>query len=400
LLVVSSKKERKETDVRGHLRERSPGHWAIVIDTRDPQSGERRRRWHSFKGTKREAQLRCAQLIAEAQTGTAIHPDKITVAQFLDRFQTDWVATRVSPHTCERYGYNLSHARRHIGERPLQKLRPADLATFYATLARDEGLAPRTVRSVHVILHQALERAKIWGVIRDNPADLAKPPRPAGGETPMLQPDQAAVLLERLRGKPLFLIASLGLATGMRRNEMLALRWRDINLDGSRLTIEQSLEQTRALGVRTKAPKTERGRRTIALPAHIVTELRQHWREQQEQRLGMGLGKAPDDSPVFAAADGRHLSPNAITKRWPRAMAAIGMPAVTLHSLRHTHASMLIAKGVDILTISRRLGHSSPTITLGVYGHLIHGTDDRAAAIMDEAFGSKMVAGNARKPEK
>src|SRR5262249_8481018 len=106
------------------------------------------------------------------------------------------------------------------------------------------------------------------------------------------------------------------------------------------------------------------------------------------------VGKAPDSAPVFATADGGHLSPNAITKAWPPAMAAIGMPAATLHSLRHTHASMLINAGLDILTISRRLGHSSPTITLNVYGHLIHGGDDRAAQIMDAAFGSKMVASN------
>lgn len=216
----------------------------------------------------------------------------------------------------------------------------------------------------------------------------------------MLQPDQAAALLERLRGKPLYLIASLALGTGMRRNEMLGLRWQDVDLDAGRLTIEQSLEQTVAYGIRIKGPKTKHGRRTISLPAHLVTELRQHWREQQEQRLGMGLGKAPESAPVFAAADGRHLSPNAITKAWPAAMAAIGMPAVTLHSLRHTHASMLIASGVDILTISRRLGHSSPTITLGVYGHLIHGGDDRAAQVMNAAFGSKMVADSGKTPGK
>jgi integrase len=385
--------------MKGHIRERSPGRWAIVLEACDPITGKRKRRWHSFAGTKRQAQIECARLIAEQQSGAAIEPNKITLRQFLDRFQADWVATHVSPHTCERYGYALNHARRHIGERPLQKLRPADLAAFYATLAR-KGLAPRTIRSVHVVLHQALERAKIWGVMRDNPADLNKPPKAPNQETDMLQPEEAARLLEQLRGKPLYLIASLGLATGMRRNEMLALRWRDLKLDAAQLTIKQALEQTKTHGIRVKEPKTERGKRTISLPAHIVAELRQHWREQQEQRLGMGLGKAPDDSPVFAAADGRHLSPNAITKAWPRAMAAIGMPAVTLHSLRHSHASMLIAKGVDILTISRRLGHTSPTITLGIYGHLIHGTDDRAASIMDEAFGSKMVAGNARKAEK
>jgi len=216
----------------------------------------------------------------------------------------------------------------------------------------------------------------------------------------MLQPDQAAALLQRLRGKPLYLLASLALGTGLRRNEILGLRWQDVDLGARRLTIEQSLEQTAAHGIRVKGPKTKHGRRTISLPAHLVVELRQHRREQQEQRLGIGLGKAPDSAPVFATVDGGHLSPNAITKAWPVAMAAIGMPAVTLHSLRHTHASMLIASGVDILTISRRLGHSSPTITLSVYGHLIHGTDDRAAQVMDAAFGSKMVAASDRKPEK
>ena len=216
----------------------------------------------------------------------------------------------------------------------------------------------------------------------------------------MLQPAQAAALLDRLRGKPLYLLASLGLGTGMRRSEMLALRWQDIDLDAGRLTIERSLEQTTAGGVKPKTPKTRAGRRTISLPVRLVAELRAHWREQQEQRLGMGLGKAPEASPVFATADGRHLSPNAITKAWPVAMAAIDMPAVTLHSLRHTHASMLINAGLDILTISRRLGHSSPTITLNVYGHLIHGGDDRAAQIMEAAFGSKMVAGSTGKPEK
>jgi len=131
-----------------------------------------------------------------------------------------------------------------------------------------------------------------------------------------------------------------------------------------------------------------------------VAELRQHWRQQQEQRLGMGFGKAPDSASVFTTVDGGYLCPNTITTAWLRAMAAIGMPAVTLHSLRHTHASMLINAGLDILTISRRLGHSSPSITLGVYGHLIHGTDDRAAQIMEVAFGSKMVARGGEKLEK
>src|SRR5262249_17861449 len=139
------------------------------------------------------------------------------------------------------------------------------------TLAR-EGLAPRTIRLIHTVLHRALGQAKIWGVIRDNPADLAKPPKMPDQETSMLQPDQPSALLQRLHGNPLYLLVSLALGTGMRRNEMLGLRWQDVDLDAGRLTIEQALEETRARGIRVKGPKTKHGRRTISLPAHLVTE--------------------------------------------------------------------------------------------------------------------------------
>ena len=170
----------------------------------------------------------------------------------------------------------------------------------------------------------------------------------------------------------------------MRRGELLALRWQDVDLDGGKLRVEQSLEQTKA-GLQFKSPKTKHGRRSITLPASLVAELRAHWTAQQQQRLALGLGKAPDDALVFATWDGNARSPNALTKEWSVQMAAAGLK-VTLHALRHTHVSSLIAAGVDILTISRRLGHASPTITLGVYGHLFSNTDDRAAQVMEAMF--------------
>src|SRR5262245_21116913 len=275
--------------MKGHIRERSPGHWAIILDARGPVAGERKRRWHSFAGTKRQAQVRCAELVAELQSGTSVDPSKITVVEFLDRFDRDWAALHVSIRSRDRYRFALDHVRRHLGDRTLQKVHPADIAALYASLTR-EGLAPRTTRMVHTALHRALGQAKNWGILRDNPADIAKPPKAPNKETPMLQPSDAAGLLDRLRRQPLYLIASLALGTGMRRNEMLGLRWGDVDLDTGRLTIEQALEQTVTHGIRIKAPKTRHGRRTISLPAHLVAELRQHWREQQEQRLAPGLG--------------------------------------------------------------------------------------------------------------
>jgi integrase len=368
--------------MKGHIRERSPGKWAIILDAKDA-AGRRKRRWHSFAGTKWAAQIECARLIAEMQHGTAVDPNRIMVGQYLDRFLEDWAPLHITAGSVRRYGEVLAHVRRHLGDRRLQAIRPGDISGLYAALVR-QGLTPRTIKLVHSVLMRALKQAKMWGLLRDNPAEMVKPPKIQNRETDILQPDQARRLLKALHGKPLYLIASLALGTGMRRNEMLALRWSDLDLDANALTIETALEGN---STRVKRPKTKHSRRTISLPPHIVTELRGHWKAQQEQRLTLGMGRTPDDGYVFATFDGKAPSPNAVTKAWPVAMKSIGMPAISLHSLRHVHASMLIASGMDILTISRRLGHSTPTVTLGVYGHLIHGADDRAAQVMAAAFG-------------
>src|SRR5262249_42921926 len=183
--------------MKGSLIERSPGRWAIILDAKDPITGERKRRWHSFAGTKRQAQIRCAELVAELQSGTSVDPSKITVVEFLDRFDRDWAALHVSARSRDRYRFALDHVRRHLGDRRLKKVSPADIAALYASLTR-EGLAPGTTRMVHTALHRALGQAKNWGILRDNPADIAKPPKAPSNETPMLQPDQAAALLDRL----------------------------------------------------------------------------------------------------------------------------------------------------------------------------------------------------------
>src|SRR5262249_50907537 len=183
--------------VKGHIRERSPGHWAIVIDVRDPESGKRRRRWHSFRGTKRQAEIERAKLITEAQGGGAVDPSHETVAGFLGRFDRDWVAVNVSTRTAERYRQLLDHVCRHLGQRRLQKLRSDEVAGLYAALLRS-GLAARTINHVHSVLFQALGQAKTWKVIRDNVAETVKPPPVPDQELPILQPDRAREMLQAL----------------------------------------------------------------------------------------------------------------------------------------------------------------------------------------------------------
>jgi integrase len=213
-------------------------------------------------------------------------------------------------------------------------------------------------------------------------------------EIEVITVEQAQKILRCLRGRSLYPIIALALATGMRRGELLALRWSDVDLNAGRIQVERSLEQTKA-GLRIKEPKTKHGRRGIKVPPSVVTELRTHWMQQQQHRLKLGLGRAGDGDLVFPRRDGTLRSPNATSTEWRQLLAEFKLPAISLHALRHTHASQLIASGMDVLTISRRLGHASPTITLNVYGHLFGNSDDRAAEIIEVAFGKALTDENA-----
>ena len=251
----------------GHIRRRGERSWELKFDDgRDPATGKRRIRYVSFKGTKREAQIELTRLMAAHDKGDYIDPSKATVAQFLDRWHRDWAAINVGGKTRERYEELTSaHVKPHIGMMQIQKLQPVHLAELYAKLLREgnrqrgldkiTGLAPRTVGHVHRAIHKALNVAVEWGVVQRNVADVARPPKVDHKELEILSEKDARSLIEKLRGQPLYPIAVLGLATGMRRGELLALRWRDVDLDGGRLRVEQSLEQTKAGGTQIQVPE-------------------------------------------------------------------------------------------------------------------------------------------------
>jgi integrase len=246
---------------------------------------------------------------------------------------------------------------------------------------------------VHRVIHKALNVAVEWKLLSRNVATNAKPPKVQAREIEILGVEQAQKILQALKGHSsgLYPIIVVALATGMRRGELLTLRWGDVDLDAGKIRIEQSIEQTAASGLRFKEPKTKHGRRNIKVPPSVLAELKAHWKDQQELRLKLGLGRSGNDDLVFADWEGSVRNPNVTTRQWFRALAQLKLPAVSLHALRHTHASQLIAAGLDVLTISRRLGHASPTITLNVYGHLFANSDDRAADVVEAAFGKALT---------
>jgi integrase len=173
----------------------------------------------------------------------------------------------------------------------------------------------------------------------------------------------------------------VALFTGMRLGEALALRWSCVDLDGKVLKVREALEQTKAHGVCFKPPKSKAGRRDISLPDILVDALQKHRKAALELRMQLGVGKLPDDALLFATVDGLPLSPNAVSAAW-----ADFHPEATFHALRHCHASQLIDAGVDIVTISKRLGHAKPDITLRIYAHMFRKDDSKAAAAINAAL--------------
>ena len=377
--------------MKGHIRERSPGCWAIILDARDPLTGHRKRRWHSFKGTKRQAQFECARLISEIQRGIHTEPNKITVAEFMERWLTT-VRPNVAPRTLERYAEIVrTYIRPVLGATPLAKLQPAAISVAYAaalTGGRRKGtggLSARTVHHMHRVLKQALGQAVRWQLLSRNPADLVDPPRVERPQMKVWDVAAMAAALESARQLRIFIPALLAGLCGLRRGEIVALRWRNVDLERGQLAIVESAEQTRA-GVRLKAPKSGRGRK-VALPLKAVEELRA-WRTRQAQEL-LTLGvRLADDTFVCAREDGAMIQPQSLTHAWDRFITAAKLPRIRFHDLRHSHATHLLASGVHPKIASERLGHATVGLTLDTYSHVIPGMQEDAVARIDAAFAS------------
>jgi integrase len=234
------------------------------------------------------------------------------------------------------------------------------------------------------VLHVALKRARALRLIVNNPVDDVKRPQAERAEIEILEHEEAATLLKLARSTRLYVPIFLALATGMRRGELLALRWKDVDLEQSTLTVRQTLEQTKA-GLRFKPPKTKRSTRTIALSPSVVEVLQAHKVRQLEERMKLGLGR---DSAglVFSKLDGEPLNPRNFSKEFTRLVARAGIRPVTFHGLRHTHITNLLREGVHPKIASERAGHASVAITMDVYSHAIPSLQEEAALKIDAAL--------------
>jgi len=224
-------------------------------------------------------------------------------------------------------------------------------------------------------------------IVSRNIAHSVPPPKVEATEVAILSAADIADVLGKLNGHPLHPIVAFALGTGMRRGEICGLTWGALDLDGATVRVERSLEQT-AGGLRVKPPKTRHGRRIISLPPGVIEVMRAHRRHQAEQRLALGVGRPGADDFVFTLPDGSPYPPDKLSRDWGNVVRDRKLPRVMFHALRHSHASALIAAGLDVVTVSHRLGHGSAAITLTVYAHKFASKDKAAAEAIEAAMGT------------
>jgi len=377
--------------MKGHIRQRGPASFQLKIDIGRDASGKRLTEYHPFRGSKRGAEAKLRELLSALDKRAYVSRSRVTVAEYVADRIDQWAQLGVSgPKTVERYHELLrGQIAPHIGAIALQDLKAADVGRWHAKLLTsgrangEGGLAPLTVRHAHRLLNKAFKEAVRHDLVVRNPMVGERPPKVTSDEIVILTGDEVRAVVAKLAQHPVYAKALLALFGGLRRSEVLALRWSHIDLDRKTLRVVEALEET-AEGLRFKEPKSHAGKREVTLPSVLVDALRDQRKRQAEQRMKLGAGKAPADALVFSHLDGGPLSPNGLSHEWSRAAALISVRA-TFHALRHSHISLLIAAGVDVVKISRRVGHTDIAVTLNIYGHLFDAREDKSAEIINAA---------------
>jgi integrase len=332
--------------------------------------------------TRKEAQAALTELLASIDAGTFVTPSRLTVARYLDAWLEGRAAAGLRPSTVAGYRQRVErYVVPRIGTLPLQGLSALDLDRLYATLASDGGLSLATVRAVHAVLSKSLADAERKGLVTRNVARLASPPKTSATRAPEMTvwtPGELASFLGAVAGHRYGPAMRTAAMTGLRRSELLGLRWADVDLDAAALMVRQSVQLVDGRIV-VGDVKTARSRRRIDLDAGTVAVLRTHRRAQSAERLMVGAGWA-DHGLVFCAPDGRPLNPDTVSQWFDRTVRRSELPRIRLHDLRHTHATHLLAAGVNVKIVSERLGHASVAFTLDTYGHVMPGQQASAAA--------------------
>jgi len=342
--------------------------------------------YETFHGSKPEAAKRLRQMLTERDKGTFIKPGKDTVAEYLKVWLNDYCKPTLSPRSLELYSYICRvHLIPAIGKIPLTELKPQQLQHLYAEKL-SSGLSGRTVQICHVAIHKALKNAVRINLLSRNVADSVDKPKTQRHEMHPMSEDDLEKFLDAAKSGPYYSLFYSYLFTGMRRSELLSIRWGDTDLLGMQISVSRSMQYLNNVEnhITFRETKSTKSKRLISLSPSTVIVLRQHREEQEHIRQHLKLHPLSENDLVFSHYDGSPLLPDSITHAWIKLVRKCGLNGIRLHDARHTHATIMLKQGVHPKVVQERLGHSSIALTMDTYSHVAPGLQQAAAKGFDD----------------
>ena len=373
---------KRRANGEGSIRKRSDGRWeGRYTAGRDPDTGK-----VIYKNVLGKTQAEIKEKLKAAQEECrkvdVVKADQYTVGQWLMLWYENYAKVKVRPSSHQTYlGYIKNHIQPHIGNLPLKKLSSLELQKLYTLLLKrgrvdrieskqqPKGLSAKTVRNIHQMFSSALDQAVEQRLLSSNPAKGCALPRVEHHEMKTLTQEQLAILLREAKSSGVYEMYYIELATGLRRGELLGLKWEDVDLENAVIRIRRQV--SRINGEVVEAPlKTKNAYRTIAIGPDAVAVL-----EQQKRKVG-------GSEWVFPSPTGGPISPDSVLNMLHRVLNRAGLPRIRFHDCRHTTATLALQNGVDVKTVSGMLGHYSAGFTLDTYAHVTTQAQREAATTM------------------
>jgi integrase len=360
--------------------------WTVRIFLGRDTKGKRKYFNKTIKGTKKDAQKYLTAKLREKDLGVFIEPASMALNEYLDKWLSESAKPRLREVTLESYqGLLKSHVREILGSRKLSDIKPLDVQKLYNRMT-ENSLSPRTVRYVHTILKSAFTQAIKWQMLSVNPCDIADLPRQQKTEMKAFSPEQVKRFLEAAKDNKHGLIFAFALASGMRPEEYLALKWSDIDFEKHTATVQRTLIWRTGGGWYFSEPKTARSRRTLPLPESLFIKLKTHKRQQAEAILKLGQAYERNNF-VFATDEGKPIRYGNLTKRYfHKILEKSDLKGFRLYDLRHTTATLLLSEGINPKIVSERLGHASIVLTLDTYSHVLPDMQKEASSKLGQVL--------------
>lgn len=404
LSFITINKQRGSSMASGHLRKRSLKNgkhsWQIVIERDiDSETGERDRIYKTIKGgTKKQAEKEMNKILYEINNNVYVEANTKTFGAFLEEWLDTYIKPNKSPTTYAGYEKQVkNYIIPALGNKKLQHLKTLDIQKFYNSLLEKSPLSgkpmkPKTVQNIHMNVRAALSQALKLDLIKKNPAENVTLPKVKKYKAEIYDQEEVELLIKKVKDTDLEVPICLEVALGLRRGELLALKWQDIDFDNCKVKIRNNLVQV-GNEIIIKEPKTESSIREIELPTTIIQLLKKERKKYIEKKMRLGK-EFNDNDLIICKKNGDPFKPHSFTNKFRRFIARNNLKTIRLHDLRHTNATLMLKYGINPKVAQQRLGHSSISTTMDVYSHVITEVEKEAAAKLDSGiFSNEKISG-------